>query len=156
MFTVRLKPLFISLFIPLVLVGGIGSFFAAGAPSLYMQLKLPPLSPPAWVFPVVWTILYALMGLASYLIYDSTSPQKDTALAVYGLGLFLNLLWSWVFFVQKNYWSAAVVILVLLVLVFITIMLFAKISETAGWLLVPYAIWVGFAAFLNLYIAMNN
>lgn len=156
MISVRLKPLFISLFIPLVLVGGLGSIFSAGAPALYAQLKLPPLSPPAWVYPVVWTILYTLMGIASYLVYDSSSPQKDTALTVYAIGLFLNLLWSWVFFSLNNYWAAAVIILVLLVVIFITIMLFARISETAGWLMVPYAVWVGFAAFLNLYIAMNN
>ena len=144
------KKLLIALAIPLA-VGGLSALVSGGM-SDYMQLNQPPLSPPGWVFPVVWTVLYLLMGYASYRIYSSDAPQeqKKSALRLYSAQLVLNFLWSPIFFGLQWRLAAFAVLIVLWVLVALTLRAFSQIDETAGDLLLPYILWITFAAYLNL------
>ncbi len=141
------------------LAGIIGSIFTASAiPNWYATLAKPALNPPSWIFGPVWTTLYALMGIAAFLVWkkgwDRTDARK--ALYVFGLQLVLNALWSIVFFgLQSPAWAFANIVLMWLAIVW-TMILFYKISKPAVWLLMPYILWVSFAAYLNYSIWMLN
>lgn len=150
------KPLIVSLLIPLI-TGGLSALLAGGMEN-FKTLNKPPLSPPGWIFPVVWTILYLAMGLASHLIYKADAPQykKNSALLFYGLQLFFNFFWSIIFFGWEMYLFAFIWILVLWLLIIITTVKFWDINKTAGYLMVPYLLWVTFAAYLNLGIYILN
>ncbi len=150
------KPLIVSLFLPLI-VGGLSALLS-GSMSGFENLIKPPLSPPGWVFPVAWTILYLLMGLASYLIYTSQSPtaQKNSALLFYGIQLFFNFFWSIIFFAWEQYLFAFVWLCILWVLIAITTFKFYRISKPAGLLMLPYLLWVTFAGYLNFAIFLLN
>lgn len=126
--------------------------------NMYMAFVKPPLSPPAWLFPVVWTILYVLMGISAYLIYEAkgVENQKDKALSIYIFQLFFNFLWSIIFFNFKNYLLAFVVIVVLWLLILEMIGSFKCINKLASRLQIPYLIWVTFASYLNLAIYFLN
>lgn len=121
----------------------------------YAQLYRPPFSPPGWVFPVVWTILFVLMGIASYLVYVSGSGQSTSALKLYLLQLLFNLGWSVLFFRWGAYLPAFLWLLILWYLVYSSIRQFGEISSLAGKLMIPYLIWLTFAAYLNLAIALH-
>ncbi len=121
----------------------------------YAQLYRPPLAPPGWVFPVVWTILFVLMGIAAYLVYVSGSPQSTSALKLYLVQLLFNLGWSVLFFRWNAYLPAFLWLLILWYLVYMLIRQFGAISSLAGKLLIPYLIWLTFAAYLNLAIALH-
>ena len=121
----------------------------------YAQLYRPPLAPPGWVFPVVWTILFVLMGIAAYLVYVSGSPQSTSALKLYLVQLLFNLGWSVLFFRWDAYLPAFLWLLILWYLVYMLIRQFGAISSLAGKLLIPYLIWLTFAAYLNLAIALH-
>ena len=117
----------------------------------------PPLSPPAWLFPVVWTILYVLMGIASYLVLTSNMPARSrTALGVYAAQLFFNFFWSLIFFNLENYLFAFVWLVILWLLILLNTVLFYRIDKRAGYLLIPYIIWVTFAGYLNFGIYLLN
>lgn len=150
------KKLLICLAIPL----GVGalSVLVSGGMGSYNDFLQPPLSPPGWVFPVVWTILYLLMGYASYriLVADAPEKQKRTALLWYGIQLVLNFLWSPVFFGLDWYLLAFFILLALWVAVYITMKLFGNIDETASDLLLPYILWITFAGYLNLGVYLLN
>lgn len=154
---IKWKELVISLVIPLA-VGGLSSFITKDAMENFEALHQPLLSPPAWMFPVVWTVLYLLMGIASYQIYTSevSEPRRRKALTVYGIQLAANFLWSIVFFSLALYLTAFLWILVLWLLIFICTVLFYYIRQSAGKLMIPYLIWVTFAAYLNLGIYILN
>ena len=158
MIQIRWKPLLICLLISTVLVGGLSALLTMGSMQVYQDLVKPLLSPPGWLFPVVWTILFLLMGVASYLIYvsDAAPQEKYRALFLYGVQLILNFTWSIVFFRLQQYWLSVAVLAVLLVFILLCIWVFSKISRAAAWLLVPYALWVAFAGYLDLFIALNN
>ena len=145
------KKLLVCLAIPLA-VGGLSSLISGGGMGDYSQLYQPPLSPPGWVFPIVWTILYLLMGYASYLVLTSgkDSGEIKKALILYGAQLALNFLWPIVFFGLEWRLVAFFVLIALWVLIYLTIRAFSKIDEQAGDLLLPYILWVTFAAYLNL------
>ena len=150
----NLKKLFISILIPLglgTLVGLITSSF-----SNYSNYIQPSFAPPAILFPIVWSILYTLMGISSYIISESNSYKKDKALSIYWIQLIFNLLWSFVFFVFNLKTFAFVWILALIVLVIITIKRFLEINKTAGYLQIPYLLWLVFASILNLSIVFLN
>lgn len=136
------------------LAGIIGSFFTAPAISgWYAGLAKPALNPPGWVFGPVWTALYALMGIAVFLIWERGAGK---ALAVFGGQLFLNTIWSIIFFGAQNPgWALADLILLWLAIIW-TMVLFFRISRLAGWLLLPYIIWVSFAGYLNYSIWILN
>lgn len=148
---VNWKLLVICLVIPLA-VGGLSALLSGGGMGDYAQLNQPPLSPPGWVFPVVWTILYLLMGYASYRVLTAQAPreEKRRALLVYGAQLLVNFLWSPIFFGLELRLTAFFVLVALWILVYITMRLFTKIDERAGDLLLPYILWVTFAGYLNI------
>lgn len=154
---IRFKPLAVSLAIPLVL-GALSGFLARDGMEAFASLQKPPLTPPGWIFPVVWTVLYVMMGYASYLIYTSGEPTSAVrvALAAYGVSLAVNLLWPQFFFGQGAYMPAFLLLCALFVLVFWTARLFGALVPKAGALLVPYLIWIVYAGYLNLGIARLN
>ena len=154
---IKWKELIISLIIPLA-VGGVSGFLNRDSMKSFESLNQPPLSPPGRLFPVVWTILYVFMGIASYLVYTSyaTKRQKDTALTAYGVQLFFNFVWSFLFFNFGLYTFSFIWILILLALIILTAVLFSKISKPAAYLMIPYILWVSFAAYLNLGVAILN
>ena len=141
------------------LAGAVGSIFTTPAiPVWYAGLAKPSFNPPNWVFAPVWTILYALMGIAAYLVYEKgprTTPVRR-ALAVFGVQLALNTLWSIVFFGARSITGGIVVILLLWASILASIRLFARVSRPAAVLLVPYILWVSFATVLNITLYRLN
>ena len=152
----NIKKLLICLAIPLA-VGGLSALVTGGM-SDYPMLNQPPLSPPGWLFPVVWTVLYLLMGYASYRVLTSGADkvQINNALRLYGLQLFVNFLWSPVFFGLQWRLVAFFLLLLLWILIALTIRAFSAIDERAGDLLIPYLLWVTFAGYLNLALYWLN
>ncbi len=151
------KKLLICLAIPLG-VGGLAALLTGGGMGAYAVMNQPPLSPPGWVFPVVWTILYLLMGYASYRVLTSGAEEREIrqALTLYGAQLAVNFLWPLVFFGLQWYLAAFFVLIGLWVLIFLTMRAFYKIDERAGDLLLPYILWVTFAGYLNLGVYLLN
>ena len=152
---IKWKSLLINIAIPLV-VGGLSALLTMNSMEKYKDLRTPPLSPPSWIFPIVWTILFVLMGIASYIVYESNSSFKPRALIVYAIQLLLNLSWSIVFFNADRYWVSVAIIIALIIMIFITIAFFSSVSNKASLLLVPYILWVLFATYLNISIAILN
>ncbi|MBO5852191.1 MAG: tryptophan-rich sensory protein [Clostridia bacterium] len=153
---INLKRLLIAILIPEV-VGLLSSFVTGNMSNAYSVYTRPPLSPPGILFPIVWTILYALMGIASYIVYEEGRGEKaKEALTFYGLQLALNFIWPVIFFRFEAYWVAVVVILILLALVVITALKFKEISNAAFYLMIPYIIWLIFATYLNIGVAVLN
>ena len=138
--------------IPLA-VGGLAALLSGGMGS-YKVMNQPPLSPPGWVFPVVWSILYLLMGEASYRIYIAGADRS--ALKAYGVQLALNFIWPLVFFGAQMYLLAFFILIALWIAIFITLRQFSAIDETAGNLLIPYLLWVTFAGYLNFGVFLLN
>jgi tryptophan-rich sensory protein len=141
------------------LAGVVGSIFTTPSiPGWYAGLTKPTFNPPGWVFAPVWTILYAMMGLAAYLVYEKGPgrPEVRKALAVFAVQLVINTLWSIVFFGAHQILGAVVVIILLWVMILVTIRLFSKISGTAAYLLVPYILWVSFASVLTISLYTLN
>ena len=151
------KALIICLLIPLA-VGGLAAALTMGSMEQFAALAQPPLSPPGWVFPVVWTILYLLMGWASFLIWKSGAPQaaKKRALGLYGMQLAVNFVWPLLFFRAGLYGFALIWLVILLVLVAETMLAFGRIDRRAAWLLAPYLLWLLFAAYLNAGVWLLN
>ena len=145
---IKLKPLAVSLFIALG-TGGFSALLTQGAMERYRELEQPPLSPPGWVFPVVWSALFVLMGVAAYLVWMRDSTGRNGALALYALQLALNFVWPLLFFNLQNYALAFFWLLLLWLFLLVTTLRFFKETPAAGWLLVPYLLWVTFAAYLN-------
>ena len=150
-----------SLLASLALVGVVavvGSSVTDTSPgSWYDQLEQPSFTPPGWAFGVAWTLLYALMAVAAWLVWSHPpSPRRREALIAYGIQLVANLGWTLVFFGLEAPWAALVVIAGLLVALAITIVRFAVVDAVASALLWPYAAWVSFATVLNLAFASMN
>ena len=152
----NVKNRLLALAIPLA-VGGLATLLSGGMDT-YKVINQPPLSPPAWLFPLVWTALYLLMGEASYRVYSSGQEptQIRKALTAYGVQLFLNFLWPLVFFGGKMYLTAFIVLVAMWVAIVVTMRRFMKLDEKAGDLLIPYLLWVSFAAYLNLGVFLLN
>lgn len=132
--------------------GIIGSFFTISSiPTWYQTLNKPSFSPPNWVFGPVWTILYILIGISLYLVW-----QKKKVPTVFWVQLVLNAVWSIIFFGMRNPVLALVDIVALWVAIILTIKAFYKINKLAGNLLIPYILWVSFATILNLSIVLLN
>ncbi len=149
----KFKIYFKSILIP-VIIGGIVGFIISGFMD-YNTLEKPFLSPPSIVFPIVWTIIYILMGV-SYGILKSNSLTDDNINLVYYLQLFVNALWSIIFFVLKWRLFAFIWIILLIVLVILMIIKFYEKNKIAGLLQIPYLIWIIFASYLNLFIYLLN
>lgn len=122
----------------------------------YSALLQPPLAPPGWLFPVVWTILYILMGVSAYLVYECDTEEKYIGLAVYVLQLIFNFLWLIIFFNIGNLLFAFVWLVFLWVLVLAMTISFYKVNKTAGLLQIPYLLWVTFAGYLNIALYILN
>ncbi len=131
---------------------------ASSVTTWYTTLNKPFFNPPNWLFAPVWTLLYAMMGLAAGLVWASTdaSKSRNTALVVFGVQLLLNSLWSILFFGLRNPTLALVEIILLWAAIAFTIKKFRPINSTAAWLLVPYLLWVTFASILNTAIVILN
>lgn len=154
---IKKDELAIAILLPLA-VGSVASYLAANAMGVYRSLQTPSFSPPGWLFPVIWTVLYVLMGIASYRIYrlDATDRDVRKALAFYLLQLAINFLWPILFFRFSLYFFSFVWLLLLLVILFYTIRLFKKLDPIAAYMMIPYFLWVVFAAFLNLGVYFLN
>ncbi len=150
--TVDLKKLILYIGAPLV-GAGISSWIAR--PS-FDGLTKPPLAPPAWVFPVVWTILYVMMGYAAYRISRSSDGNKSGALRTWWIQLGINLLWPIAFFALEWRLFAFFWLLLLIVAVMRTIMQFLPLDRPAAYWLYPYLAWCAFAAYLNLGFYLLN
>ena len=135
---IRWKPFIIALAVPL-LAGGLGALLAGGMDS-FEALEKPPLSPPGWLFPAAWTLLYLMMGAAR----------------LYAAQLAVNLLWPVLFFRFGLYWAAAVWLLILIVLIAMTYAKFKRLDDLAALLLAPYILWCLFALYLNAGVAVLN
>lgn len=149
--------LFKCIAIPL-LVGAIAALLTSGGMGMFETIEKPVLSPPGWLFPIVWTILYTLMGISSYLVINSGAEQEkiDKAISIYGYQLVVNFLWP-TFFFNLNWYLFSFFWLVLLwILVLIMIFRFLEIDKRAAWLNIPYLIWLTFAGYLNLAIWLLN
>ena len=151
------KALIISLLISLG-VGALSGFLTKDSMKTFESLVKPALSPPGFIFPIVWTLLFVLMGVSAYLVWTSDAPriQKQRALAVYGVQLAINFLWSIIFFNLDAYLFAFVWLLLLWLMIILMIYLFGKISRTAAYLQIPYLLWVSFAGYLNMAIYLLN
>lgn len=149
--------LFVSILIPLV-IGFLGSFFTASSvDSWYTTINKPSFNPPGWIFAPVWTTLYILIGLSFYLVWRKNfGEDRKKVIAVYSLQLLFNLLWSMLFFGLKSPLLGLIDIIVLLVFIIANTIVFYKISKTAGYLLIPYLLWVSFASVLNFSIFLLN
>lgn len=123
---------------------------------LYDKLVKPALSPPKIIFPIVWTILYTLMGISASLIYLSKNTFKSHTLLLYIIQLLVNIIWPILFFVFKAYLLSFIWLLLLLILIIIMILKFYRLNNLAGLLQIPYLIWVLFAGYLNLMIYILN
>ena len=140
----------VNILIPLA-VGGLSSLFAGGADA-FKNFNPPPLTPPAPVFPIVWSILYTLMGISMALIVTSSasSLQKENCIKIYAIQLLVNFLWSILFFRFEAYLLSFLWIVLLWVLIIIMIKEFYKAVPVAAYLQIPYLVWVTFATYLTL------
>lgn len=148
----KYKKLILYILIPLV-VGFVGNLLG-GSTDIYEKINTPSFAPPGFLFPIVWTILYTLMGISSYMI--SKEKNNKTALTVYFVQLGVNALWSLFFFRLNWFLFSALWLVLLLCLIVYMIYEFAKLNKTAAYLQIPYALWVTFALVLNSAIYILN
>ena len=138
-----------------LLIGSFPSFFIKIGET-YKTINKPPLSPSGIVFPIIWTILFILMGISIYLIDNSNSNKKKECRLIYFIGLIVNAFWTPIFFGFKEYFLAFLWILMLIVLVVTTILLFYKEKKISAYLLIPYLCWLLFACYLNFGVFILN
>lgn len=139
------------------LIGMLSSLFSGNTGQIYKSFEKPPLSPPGWLFGVIWPILYLLMAIAAYIIYQTPhTASRQKAITLYWVQLFVNFLWPIVFFRFEWYWISVAIILLLDILVLTTTIWFYKINKAAGYLMIPYILWIVFATYLNIGIAILN
>lgn len=159
----NIVKLIIAIAIPL-LVGGLSAFLTKDAMMVFNTIKKPPLAPPGIAFPIAWTILYILMGIASYLIYNldenklisSQVVLKKNTLIIYVVQLIFNFFWSIIFFKFSMYKFAFVWLVALWILVFAFVKNAMKLNKTAACLMIPYLLWMTFAGYLNVMIVILN
>ncbi len=149
--TKRIFTLIAAILIPL-LVGSFSALLTAGDMDIYDTVYRPALAPPGWLFPIVWTVLYALMGLASYYIFisDAEPENKRSVLLLYAVQLAMNLFWSTLFFTYHRFVIALIWLLVMWVLILICTIRFFLIRRAAGLMMSALLLWTTFAAYLNL------
>ncbi|MFU0832975.1 MAG: Tryptophan-rich sensory protein [Oscillospiraceae bacterium] len=137
-------------------VGALSGFLTRQSMQTFQSLKKPALTPPAAVFPIVWTVLFFLMGIGAAMIYLEDSPNSRRALTFYGIQLAVNFFWTIFFFNLMAYWFSFFWLLLLIVLIIAMIASFKSINRTAAFLQLPYLVWVAFAGYLNFMIALLN
>lgn len=155
----KIKPYVISIAIALA-VGGLSAWLTRSGMDVYNSgVTKPPLSPPMILFPIVWSILYILMGIGSAMVFVQRGENKEaaaSALWVYAFQLAVNFFWSIIFFNMQAYLFAFIWILLLWLLIIVMIVKFRKISPVAAYLQIPYLLWVTFAAYLTFMVYMLN
>ncbi len=147
----RISTMIIAVLIPLA-VRVFSAFLTGSDMKIYESMNRPFLAPPGWVFPIVWTILYIMMGIASYLVYtaDADAEKKRKALMFYAGQLIMNFFWSTLFFTYNRLLISFIWIMVMWVLVLICMIKFFKINTHAGLIMAVLLLWTTFAAYLNL------
>ena len=153
----KIKPYIISVLIALA-AGGISALLTMNNMDLYSRIE-PPLAPPPWLFPVVWSILYILMGIGAALVYnrkDFKHEETKRALTLYAVNLALNFFWSIIFFNFDAYLFAFLWLVLLWLVIIAMIISFRRVSTVAGYLQIPYLLWVTFAGYLNFAICLLN
>ena len=148
------KTLTICLLIPLS-AGGLSALLTNNSMKVFESIEKPVFAPPGWLFPVVWSVLYLLMGIASYMVITSGRPYRR-AMTAYFAQLICNFVWLLIFFNMGAYLLAFIWLIALIILVTATIILFYKISKTSALLFAPYMVWLLFAGYLNWGIYMLN
>lgn len=138
--------------------GIIGSVFTSTTTDWYLSLQKPWFQPPGWLFAPIWIILYTLMGISLYLVWEKGLERKDVkvGLLFFGIQLILNSLWTFIFFGLQLSLYGLIEILILFIVVMATTIKFYKISRAAGILLIPYILWLIVAILLNYYIVILN
>ncbi len=137
--------------------GALSGWLTRDGTQMYATMQKPPLSPPGWLFPVVWTILYTLMAVGIALVYNrSSGTTRRRALRIYAAQLLVNLLWPVLFFVAEAYFFAFLWLLLLLALVLWMTVVFYSVYPPAGLLQLPYILWLCFAGYLNFAVFLLN
>lgn len=152
------KPYIISVLIALA-VGGLAALLTKNNMDVYERINRPLLSPPMAVFPIVWSVLFVLMGIGAAAVYVNRSRNSEaaaTALKVYAFQLAVNFFWSIIFFNMQTYLFAFVWLVLLWVLILVMIARFRKVSKAAAYLQLPYLLWVTFAGYLTIMIYFLN
>lgn len=139
-----------------VLTGLISALLTRNNMNIYDKISTPPLSPPGILFPIVWTILYILMGISAARIYTANNNKWSSSLSVWSVQLIVNFLWSILFFNYQAFLLSFIWLVLLLILIMIMIILFYKIDKAAGLIQIPYFLWVTFAGYLNFAIYLLN
>ena len=140
-------------------VGAVSALISMPSMGAFEKASKPPLTPPNWVFPVVWTILFILMGISSYLVYVSRTESREVrnaALMVYVSQLVVNFFYPIIFFNLSAYLLAFIWILILLIMVTVMVRLFLRVSKVSGLLQIPYLLWVTFATYLTFGVFILN
>ena len=151
---IQWKKLILCLAVPLA-VGGLSALLTRTGMESFGLINKPSLTPPDWLFPIVWTILYLFMGIASYLVFISEKPNRN-ALTLYSIQLAFNFFWSILFFNLKLYLFSFLWLIVLWLLIAATSVLFRQIAKPAWYFMLPYLLWVAFAGYLNFAIYLLN
>lgn len=153
--TIKLKKL-LGYLAATFLFGIIGALLGGGAGQIYSSINKPPLSPPSIVFPIVWSILYLLMGIGAYFLSNERNYKTSDLLKLYWSQLVLNALWPLFFWRVKAYYFAAIIIVAILVLVLWLTIKAYKINKLTAFMFIPYIIWLLFALYLNIGVAVLN
>ena len=155
----KIKVYIMSIAIALA-VGGLSALLTKDSMDIYGSIVKPPLSPPAIVFPIVWTILFILMGISSAIIYLKGKANSDVNIAdamfLYILNLIVNFSWSIIFFNFRMFLLSFICIIILWLIIIAMIVAFGKVSKLSAYLQIPYLLWVTFAGYLNLAIYLLN
>ena len=137
-------------------VAGLSALLTMQSMKDYTALNKPQLAPPGYIFPIVWSILFTLMGISAYLVFQSLSDRKDFPFTIYALQLVFNFFWPIIFFNSEQYLFALIWLVVLWFLILAMILAFSRHNKTAAYLQIPYLIWVTFAGYLNAGIWLLN
>lgn len=153
----KIKPYVISCLISLG-VGGLAALLTADDMDIYKTLDTPPLSPPSMVFPIVWTVLYLLMGISAAAVWRQKRGRDvfESGLFVYALSLFVNFWWSILFFKLQYFLFSFLWLLLLWVLILMTVLAYRAVDRRSALLQLPYLAWVTFAGYLNLGVYLLN
>ena len=154
----KVKIYGVNIAIPLA-VGGLAAFLTRNSMDIYEKINQPFLAPPAWLFPVVWTVLYILMGVSAAMVYGNagaSADDKKRALRLYGINLVVNFLWSIIFFNLGAFFAAFLWLMLLIFVIMRMAVAFYKIKPIAAYLQIPYVIWCCFATYLTASIWLMN
>lgn len=148
-------PYIISIAITLA-VGGMSALIVKDSFGVYSMLEKPFAAPPPAVFPIVWTALFVLMAVSAAMIYTSECRNRSSLIELYFIQLIVNFIWPIIFFEWQMFLASFVWLILLWVLIIIMMILFFMCRKTAGYLLIPYLVWVTFAGYLNFFIYLMN